>query len=83
MYDTIETAQARILELEEELNTVKSERDSLSENNNSLTARVEELRSQNQTYFNKLLAQKEEPNKEDEREEEIPTCEEFAKSIKI
>ncbi len=82
MYDTIESAQERILELEGQLADVTTERDTLSENNKKLTEESENLRTLNQKYFNKLIAQ-EETGKPNEEEPEIPSCEEFAKTLKF
>ena len=84
MYETLEEAQARIIELEDEKNNLTSERDTLLQNNKDLETQCEDLRTLNQKYFNRLIAQDTaENNKEDEESEEIPTCEEFAKNIKI
>ena len=82
-YDTLEKAQERILELEEELGNVKTERDTLSENNNSLSEECENLRTLNQKYFNKLMAQDTsvKPNEDDDTE--VLSCEEFAKTINL
>lgn len=77
-YDTLEEAQARILELEEENQRITGERDTLSQNNESLTQQNENLRTLNQKYFNKLIAQEEQENPEEKDEPEVPTCEEFA-----
>ena len=81
-YDTLESAQARILELEDQLAQANTTNETLSQNNESLQRDVESLRTLNQKYFNKLIAQEEEPGKdEDEEEPEIPSCEDFAKDI--
>lgn len=84
-YDNLEDAQARILELEEQNDRLEHEKETLSQNNEELTKRNEELRSKNQMYFDKLIAQEDTTKKkeEDEGEEDIPSCEEFAKSLKI
>lgn len=79
---TLEEAQARIIELTEENQTLTAERDSLSQDNENLRNESEELRKLNQTYFNKLIAQ-DKPKEEEEEEEPIPTCEEFAASLNI
>lgn len=79
---TLEEAQERILDLEEELTTARNERDTFSQNNATLTAENENLRKLNQKYFNKLSQQfvpQEEPAK-DEPEESL---EDFAKTINI
>ena len=79
-YDTIEEAQARILELEQELESVTNERDTLSENNNALNERVTQLSDRCQNFFNQIIQQRENPGR-DEEEEEGPTLEEFTNSI--
>lgn len=81
-YDTLEAAQARIIELDEANAALTAERDTLSQNINEMTAAMETLRKMNQDYFNRLIQQKEhhdEPGKEDIP----PTCEEFAKTLTI
>lgn len=80
---TLEEAQAEIVRLNEELTERTNERDTLSQNNKSLTDDNERLRKLNQNYFNKLSAQF--PAKEDKNddEKEVLSCEEFAKNIKI
>ena len=84
MYDTLEEAQARIVELDEQIKTVSADRDTLSEQNNSLTSEIENLRTINQIYFNKLQAQDDSSAPEKEEDEpDVPSCEDFAKTIKI
>ena len=81
---TLEEAQAEILRLQEQNTELQNERDTLSQNNASLTADLEKVRTLNQTYFNKLTAQySEQDGKQKEEEEEAPTCEDFAKTLKI
>lgn len=79
-YGTLEEAQARILELEQELESVTNERDTLSENNNSLNERVAQLSERCQNFFNQIIQQRENPDT-DEEDEEGPTLEEFTNSI--
>lgn len=80
---TLEEAQARIIELTEQNQTLTAERDSLSQDNEKLKNESEELRKLNQTYFNKLIAQ-DNPKPEEENEpEHVPTCEEFAAELDI
>lgn len=81
---TLEEAQAEIVRLQEENTEIRNERDTLSQNNAALTADLENVRKLNQTYFNKLTAQYSEPaGKTDTEDDEAPTCEEFAKTLKI
>lgn len=79
-YDTLEKAQARILELEEENQNLKTEKDTLSEDKKKLETEKEDLRTLNQKYFNKLIAQ-EGKKDEPEDEPEVQTCESFAEEL--
>lgn len=81
---TLEEAQAEIVRLNDELTERTNERDTLSENNKTLSEDNERLRRLNQNYFNKLSAQF--PTRDDKKnnqEEEVVSCEEFAKTITI
>ena len=80
-YDTLESAQARILELEQQLESVTNERDTLSENNNTLNQRVTQLSERCQDFFNQIIQQRENPGKDEEEDEEGPTLEEFTNSL--
>ena len=80
-YDTLESAQARIVELNATVTELENERDTLSQNNKSLTEENENLRTLNQNYFNRLVAQNDRETDKEEEEPEIVSCEEFAKSI--
>lgn len=83
-FNTLEEARAEIVRLNEGLTERTNERDTLSENNKTLTADLERVRTLNQSYFNKLAAQYSEPaGEKDEVTEEAPTCEEFAKQLVI
>ena len=82
-FATVEEAQARIIELEEALTERTNERDTLSQNNASLTQENESLRTLNQKYFNKLSAQFQDQEDEKDDEEEVPSCEDFAKTLNI
>lgn len=81
---TLEEAQERILELTEQNQNLTTQNQTLSQNNENLTAEVENLRTINQKYFNKLIAQETPENKpDDEEQDETPSCEEFAKTLDI
>lgn len=81
---TLEEAQAEIIRLNEQVTELTNERDTLSQNNVTLTGELESLRKLNQQYFNKLSAQySQEPDKTDNDEEEVQSCEDFAKSLNI
>lgn len=81
MFDTIEAAQAEVLRLQEEVTRLENERDTLSQNNTTMAADLERVRTLNQTYFNKLQAQY---SPQEEKEEPTPpTCEEYAQNLNI
>lgn len=81
---TLEEAQARIIELEETVTTLTNERDTLSQNNESLSGELERVRTLNQQYFNKLTAMyNPTPPETDEPDSEPVSCEEFAKTLNI
>ena len=83
-FATLEEAQAEILRLNDLLTERTNERDTFSQNNNSLKADNERLRTLNQNYFNKLSAQySPDANKPQDKEKEVPTCEEFANTLNI
>lgn len=79
---TLEEAQAEILRLQEQNTELTNERDTLSQNNETLARDLEQVRTLNQQYFNKLMAQYS-PQEPAPEEQEAPTCEEFAKTISI
>lgn len=81
MFETLEQAQAEILRLNEELTERTNERDTLSQNNATLTQELEDVRKLNQQYFNKLSQQySPQGDKTDKEEKEVPSCEEFART---
>lgn len=81
---TLEEAQAQIVDLNDKITELTNERDSLSQNNKTLTDDNERLRKLNQNYFNKLSAQFDaSKDKKDNEEKEVQSCEEFAKTINI
>lgn len=83
-FNTLEEAQAEIIRLNEALTERTNERDTLSQNNNTLTQELESVRKLNQQYFNKLSAQySQEPDKTNDDEEEVQSCEDFAKTLNI
>lgn len=81
---TLEEAQAEIIRLQEENTGLRNERDTLSQNNENLSQELNQVRTLNQQYFNKLTAQYSDPaGEKDKGDEEAPTCEEFAKTLTI
>lgn len=82
---TLEEAQAQILAHQERITELENERDTLSQNNATLTADLERVRTLNQQYFNKLSAfySPQQPKEITDGEKEVKTCEEFAKTINI
>lgn len=84
MFETLEQAQAEILRLQEANTELTNERDTLSQNNESLTAEIESVRKLNQQYFNKLSAQySQQEDKNHNETEEVQSCEDFAKTLNI
>lgn len=83
-FKNVEEAMEHIVTMTEEMEQLRMERDKLSQDNESLKADNENLRTVNQKYFNKLIAQDTaETGGEEEEGDEIPTCEEFAKTLEI
>ena len=83
-FNTLEEAQAEIIRLNEALTERTNERDTLSQHNATLTGELESVRKLNQQYFNKLSAQySQEPGKTNDEEEEVQSCEDFAKTLNI
>lgn len=82
-FETLEAAQAEIIRLQEENTALTNERDTLSQNNTTLTQELAQVRTLNQQYFNKLSAQYSNLAGTKEEEDEAPTCEEFAKTLTI
>ena len=80
--NTIEEARDRILELEGQITELTNERDTLSQNNNTLSTELESVRKLNQKYFDRLSAQYSEPEEEEEKDKPL-SCGEFAKNLKI
>ena len=83
-FTTLEEAQAEIIRLNEKVTELTNERDTLSQNNTTLTGELDSVRKLNQQYFNKLSAQySPEEDETDNDDEEVPTCEDFAKTLNI
>jgi len=80
---TLEEAMDKILELQNENEELRTERDTLSQNNATLTADLERVRTKNQEYFNKLTAMySPQIDKENtDCDQEVESCEEFAKTL--
>lgn len=83
MYETLEAAQARILELETEKAALEADKKTLSENNEKLTRDAEELRTINQNYYNRLIQQFTPEKPDEDKEQDAPSCEDFAKTLNI
>ena len=81
--NTLEEARAEILRLQEENTELRNERDTLSQNNTTQAQELESVRKLNQQYFNKLSAQFQDQEDKNNSDEEVPSCEEFAKTITI
>jgi FtsZ-binding cell division protein ZapB len=81
---TLEEAQAKILELQEQNTKLTNEKETLSQNNADLSTELESVKKLNQQYFNKLSQQFiPTEDKNDKDEPEVPSCEDFAKSLNI
>ena len=80
---TLEEAQAEIIRLQDANTELTNERDTLSENNATLSQELENVRKLNQQYFNKLSAQYSQEQDENNSDEEVPSCEDFAKTLSI
>lgn len=80
---TLEEAQAEIIRLNEQVTTLTNERDTLSQNNVTLSQELESVRKLNQQYFNKLSAQYLPGQDKNDEEEEVQSCEDFAKTLNI
>ena len=80
---TLEEAQERILELEEQNATLTEERNTLSENNKTLSEDLNRARSLNQKLLLKIPTTQNEPEPEPEPEPEFMGVDAFANSISI
>ena len=80
---TLEQAQERILELESQLETVTTERDTLSQNNSELSTNLENARALNQKLFERVEAQHTDGSAHDGEEDDVPSCEDFAQTINL
>ena len=80
---TLEQAQAKILELQEANTQLTNERDTLSHDKEQLTQELTDVKKLNQQYFNKLSQQFFPTEDKKDEEQEVPSCEEFAKSLNI
>ena len=80
---TLEEAQAKILELQEENATLKTESENYSNRIEELTKENEKVRTLNQQYFLKLSAHYQPPKNEDDNEPDTPSCEDFARNLTI
>ena len=80
---TLEEAQAKIVELTEKVTELENEKSTLSENNKTLSEDLENVRTLNQRYFEKLTAQTLSKEDEEEDEPEVLSCEDFAKTLTI
>lgn len=80
---TLEEAQARILELEEQNATLQTENENYSTQVTKLSGDLEKVREINQQYFLKLSAQYNPNPAPDHDEPDAPTCEDFAATLTI
>lgn len=81
---TIEEAQEQIVNLQGTITELTNERDTLRTNNENLTADLNRVRELNQRYFERLSQQFVPPGSGPQNEEQTaPSCEDFARSLKI
>ena len=81
---TLEEAQEQIVSLNEQITEITNERETLRKNNEKLTADLNRVRELNQRYFERLSQQFVPPGPDPQNEEPpSPTCEDFARSLKI
>lgn len=82
---TLEEAQDKILELQDDLAKVTGERDTLSQDKDQLTNRVKDLEERNQRLFNRLPVSGAETDNDDgddnDDEEEPETLEDYAHKL--
>lgn len=82
--NTIEEARAEIVRLTDELNQRNADYETLSHDNDTLRNDLDQVRTINQQYFNRLMQQDSKPaGGAPLDDEEAPTCEEFAKTLNI
>ena len=79
--NTIEEARAEIVRLNDLVTERTNERDTLAQNNETLTNELESVRKLNQRYFERISAQTV-ADKEDEGGDP-QSCEDFAKTINL
>lgn len=85
-FETLEQAQARIVELEEEATQLRATNQTLSDDNEKQKKENEDLRTLNQKYFNKLIAQDDNEGKNkdgDQGGSEVLSVEEYVKNMKF
>ena len=82
-FATIEEAQEFILTQEDTINGLRAEVETLKTEKQTLTEEKETLRNINQRYYDRLIQQESTEDSEQDDPETVPTCEEFAKSIKL
>lgn len=83
-FNTIEEARAEIVRLNEELTTAKTERDNYSAKVTETETELENVRKLNQQYFNKLSTQfVGNDDKDEDKDDEPLSCEDFAKTLTI
>lgn len=80
---TLEEAQERILELETEKTTLETEKEKLSQDNKKLTEDLERTRTYNQKLFDRLSQQDTSKDDKETKEDDVESCEEFAKKLTI
>lgn len=82
---TVEELQQENLQLRQQLQDLQTANANLTTTSENQTARIKELEQYNQQLFARAMQTFENPEKqtEDDTDEEIQTCEDFAKTLKI
>ena len=79
---TLEELQQENLQLRDQIQNLQTANANLTATSDQQTARIKELEDYNQKLFARAMQSYENPEKETE-EEEIQSCEDFAKTLKI
>lgn len=80
---TLEEAQAQILELKDKNAELETANNLLSQKNTELEKYNEEVRTLNQKYYERLIAQDSAQEENEDDDEPALSCVDFAKTLKI
>lgn len=82
-FNTLEEARAEIIRLNEEISKRDVEIGNYSTRVNELSDQLETVRNLNQEYFLKLQAQKDTKTEDEDDDHDVPSCEDFARTLTI